>query len=141
MHTGIWTVRTEAREKNNAGKLKLPQVALDIIRKQPRIGNSPFIFLYRVNSGFAKREFDRRCGVTGWRIHDLRRTARSLMARAGVQGEIAERVLGHALPTIEGIYNRHDYLDQKQVALEKLAALIQHIVEPVDNVVPMAVSS
>jgi integrase len=121
--------------------LKLPQVALAIIRAQPRIANSPFVFLYRANSGYTKTEFDFRCGVTDWRLHDLRRTARSLMARAGVQSEHAERVLGHALPSIEGIYNKYGYDPEKALALEKLATLIAHIVAPVDNVMPLAVSS
>jgi integrase len=140
-HTGIWTLRTEPREKQNAGRLKLPQVALDIIRAQPRIASSPFVFLYRANSGYTKTEFDFRCGVNDWRLHDLRRTARSLMARAGVSGEIAERVLGHAIGGVEGVYNRHSYDAEKALALEKLATLIQHIVEPVDIIVPLAVSS
>src|SRR5262249_3913700 len=44
-----------------------------------------------------KRAFDKACGVTGWRIHDLRRTARTLLSRAGIPADIAERCLGHAL--------------------------------------------
>ncbi len=60
------------------------------------------------------------------------------MARAGVLSEHAERVLGHALPGIAGIYDRHSYHTQKAVALAKLAALIERIVNPPgDNVVPM----
>jgi integrase len=140
-HTGIWTLRTEAREKQNPGRLKLPQVALDIIRAQPRIASSPFVFLYRTNSGYTKTEFDFRCGVTDWRLHDLRRTARSLMARAGVQSEIAERVLGHAIAGVEGVYNRHTYDSEKALALEKLAQLVLHIVDPpADNVVSLVAS-
>src|ERR1700730_5823910 len=42
-----------------------------------------------------------------WVIHDLRRTARSLLSRAGVSSEVAERVLGHVIPGIEAVYNRH----------------------------------
>jgi hypothetical protein len=44
-----------------------------------------------------------------WTVHDLRRMARSLMSRAGVQRDHAERVLGHAIPGVEGIYDRHSY--------------------------------
>jgi integrase len=139
--TGIWTLRTEQREKQNPGRLKLPQAALDIILAQPRIASSPYVFLYRTNSGYTKTEFDYRCGVTDWRLHDLRRTARSLMARAGVQSEIAERVLGHAIAGVESVYNRHTYDSEKALALEKLAQLIQHVVDPpADNVVPLVAS-
>ena len=37
--------------------------------------------------GFAdrKKDFDAACGVTGYRLHDLRRTARTLLSRAGSQ--------------------------------------------------------
>ena len=89
-------------------------------------------------SGTYKADFDARCDVTGWRLHDLRRTARSLMARAGVQTEIAERVLGHAQGELIETYDRHDYAVEMATALEKLAALIEQIVEPPsDNVVPL----
>jgi hypothetical protein len=52
----------------------------------------------------------------------------ALMSRAGVSSEVAERVLGHSIRGVEGIYNRHQYFDEKAAALEKLAALIDQIV-------------
>ena len=58
-------------------------------------------------------EFMARCGVDGWTLHDLRRTARSLMSRAGVPSEHAERVLGHVIKGVEGIYDRHGYSEEK----------------------------
>ena len=63
-----------------------------------------------------------------WRLHDLRRTARSLMSRAGVQSEHAERVMGHVIPGVEGIYDRHSYDTEKADALRKLQALIEDII-------------
>jgi integrase len=131
---GVWTIRTEPREKGNPGKLKLPQMALDVINAQPRFIGNDHIFAGRngsaaatLFSGTYKEDFDRACGVTGWRLHDLRRTARSLMSRAGVQTEIAERVLGHAQGELIATYDQHDYATEKADALEKLAALIQTI--------------
>ena len=78
-------------------------------------------------SGTYKAAFDKLCGVKDWRVHDLRRTARSLMSRAGVQTEIAERVLGHAPGGLIQIYDRHHYQDEMADALTKLAALIEQI--------------
>jgi integrase len=73
-----------------------------------------------------------------WTFDDLRRTARSLMSRAGVRPDIAERVLGHAIPGVEGVYDRHSYDEEKAQALEALAMLLQRIVAPQGaNVVPM----
>ena len=58
------------------------------------------------------------------------------MAKSNLRSEHAERVLGHVIPGVEGIYNRHQYADEKGHALERLAALIERIVDPMlDNVV------
>ena len=65
-----------------------------------------------------------------WTLHDLRRTARSLMARAGVPSDVAEQVLGHKIPGVRGVYDRHSYAAEKRDALEKLAALIGRILNP-----------
>jgi hypothetical protein len=57
------------------------------------------------------------------------------MARAGVRPDISERVLGHAIKRVEGIYDRHEYRQEKADALRKLAGLIAMIVNPpADNV-------
>jgi dihydroxyacid dehydratase/phosphogluconate dehydratase len=85
-----------------------------------------------------KAELDARAPIAPWTLHDLRRTARSLMSRAGVNRDIAERTLGHTIPGVEGVYDRHGYTDEKARALEALASLVDHIVNPrADNVVPM----
>ena len=70
-----------------------------------------------------------------WTLHDLRRTARSLMSRAGVRPDVSERVIGHAIPGVAGVYDRHSYAAEKRDALEKLAGLVERIVNPTPNVV------
>jgi integrase len=73
-----------------------------------------------------------------WTLHDLRRTAKTLMARAGVRPDISERVLGHVIAGVEGVYDRHSYIDEKRDALEKLAETVEHIVnQDSANVVPL----
>lgn len=67
--------------------------------------------------------------VANWTVHDLRRTARSLMSRAGVRPDVSERVLGHAIPGVEGVYDRYSYDPEKADALAKLAELVTRIVE------------
>ena len=70
-----------------------------------------------------------------WKMQqDVRRTAKTLMGRAGVRPDISERVLAHAIPGVEGVYDRYEYLDEKRDALKRLAALIDRIVHPLDNV-------
>jgi integrase len=139
---GTWTIRTEKREKGNAGSLKLPKLALDIVKAQPRLASNDHIFAGQKGAQFFKQDrkdaLDKTSGVTGWRIHDLRRTSRSLLSRAGVRPDIAEKVLGHAVGNIESIYDRHSYAEEKADALRRLAALIEQIVHPPgDNVVPL----
>jgi len=87
--------------------------------------------------GQFKPEFDKLCGVKGWTIHDLRRTARSLMSRGGVSPDHAERAIGHAIGGIRGVYDRHEFYDEKRHAFEVLAAQIDRILNPQNNVVPM----
>jgi integrase len=128
---GTWRIPAEAREKGNAGELKLPEVALEIIKMQPRFAGNPYVFAGRGDGHFKswtthKNAMDDKLGddFAPWRLHDLRRTARSLMSRAGVRPDIAERVLGHAILGVERVYDRHSYRDEKADALRKLAALI-----------------
>jgi integrase len=129
---GTWTIRTETREKGNAGSLKLPKLALDVIEAQPRLASNDHIFAGHRGAQFFKWDrkdaLDKTSGVTGWRIHDLRRTSRSLLSRAGVRPDIAEKVLGHAAGNIESIYDRHSYSEEKAAALRGLAVLIERIV-------------
>lgn len=64
-----------------------------------------------------------------WRFHDLRRTARTLMSRVGVASNHAERVLGHIIPGVEGVYDQHDWMPEKRDALNRLAAEVSRIIE------------
>jgi integrase len=83
------------------------------------------------------RKREKRPPMPRWTFHDLRRTARTIMAAAGVQRDIAERVLGHVIPGVEGVYNRWEYHTEKAAALGRLAAHVDGIVHPKQNVVPM----
>lgn len=57
-------------------------------------------------------------------IHDLRRTMRTQMAAIGIDPVIAERCLNHRIAGIEGIYNRHEYFDERKAALAQWADLL-----------------
>ena len=120
----------------------LPETAVHIIKAQPRFADNPYILAGRGSghiNGFskAKAAFDAKLKIAPWTIHDLRRTARSLMSRAGVDFYIAERALGHVIGGVAGTYDRHTYEQQKGDALRKLAGLIMTIINPVENVVSL----
>lgn len=65
--------------------------------------------------------------VEYFRVHDLRRTCRSLLAELGVQTHIAERCLNHKLRGVEHVYNKHDYFNERRDALEVLAKHLKPI--------------
>jgi integrase len=78
----------------------------------------------------AKRELDKISGVTGWRIHDLRRTCVSGMAALGVAPHVADKILNHQSGTISGVaavYQRHQFLAERKEALERWGAHISEI--------------
>jgi integrase len=113
----------------------LSKAAQAVVEAQPQIDGCQYVFTSDGRaplSGFSKfkRAFDKATGVTGWTLHDLRRTARSLMSRAGVNADHAERCLGHVIGGVRGTYDRHEYHREKQEAFDALAALIERIVNP-----------
>jgi hypothetical protein len=72
--------------------------------------------------------------------HDIRRSVRSHLSRLKISEEAREAVLAHVRPGIKGVYDIHDYLDEKREALELWTARLHNIVEPApSNVVPMRV--
>ncbi|SFG52844.1 Phage integrase family protein [Novosphingobium sp. CF614] len=145
---GLWTIPTEEREKGNAEYVRLSPLAMQIVRKQPTTPSRPYIFQGRLDgpiNGFtdAKAELDAKMeeiaghSIPHWVLHDLRRTGKTLMIRAGVSPHVSERVLGHVIPGVEGVYDQHDYLAEKTAALRKLGTLVTQILNPKGNVIPM----
>lgn len=62
--------------------------------------------------------------VPDFTVHDLRRTARTQLAELGIDPVVAERCLNHKIKGVEGIYNRHDYYNERREALNKWASLL-----------------
>ena len=150
---GLWTIATEEREKGNAQRLKLPKPVLDIIEAQATLRSNEFVFptsrvvnktnepgeYYGSFSAFGQAKIDidsamaeiaPKPPIPHWIFHDLRRTSKSLMARAGIRPDISERVLGHTIPGVEGVYDRHSYDAERESALLSLAILIETIIHP-----------
>jgi integrase len=136
-----WTIPGARYKTKIDHVIPLTEAARGALDRLPKIAGAKFVFSgdgQRPFSGYskAKAKFDKACGVTGWTLHDLRRTARSLMSRAGVNADIAERCLGHVISGVRGTYDRHAYFDEKKQAFEALAALLDRIIRPpADNVV------
>jgi integrase len=131
---GAWTVPVADRQKGAGGELVLPELALAILRRQPRIFGTDLVFPPargngQMSASQGKKTFEESLPpMKRWTIHDLRRSSRSLMSRAGVSPEHAERVLGHRIGGVRQIYDRHQYREEKRIALARLATLVQTIV-------------
>jgi integrase len=131
-----WVIPS-ARAKKAAGHLvPLSREAQALLRVQPRLTNSDLVFPGErgIFSGWskAKAALDRECGVTGWRLHDLRRTMATGLQRLGVRLEVTEAVLGHIAGSragIVGIYQRHSWAEEKRRALELWGAHVAALVE------------
>ena len=66
-----------------------------------------------------------RLPVEYWAPHDLRRTGRTMLAALGCPMEVGESILGHMLPGVEGVYNRHTYDRERREWLLKLSAHLE----------------
>jgi integrase len=132
-----------SRHKNKKVDLFRPlsDAALAIVRAQPRMNESPFVFATSTGQspidldGNASRKFIKQIGISDWRIHDLRRTARTLLSRAKIDTDIAEKCLGHLPSGLRQTYDQHRYQHELAHAFAELAALIKRIVHPPDDVV------
>jgi integrase len=138
---GVWTIPSHRYKSAIDHVVPLSTTASAVLTKLPRIGS---MYVYTSDGRKAlggisrrKRQMDDRSGVTDWRLHDLRRTARSLLSRAGTSADIAERCLGHVMSGVRGVYDRHQYQREKLQAFEELASLVENIVNPKPNVTPL----
>jgi integrase len=138
---GTWVVPASRMKAKLEHVVPLSPAARAVLESIPRIG--PYVFTTdgrTAVSGFTwlKAKIDDAFGVTDWRLYDLRRTARSLLSRAGISADAAERCLAHKIAGVRGVYDRYAYHAEKKHAFEALAAQIERIVHPSpDVVVPM----
>ena len=117
----IWAISALRAKGKLTVVLPLGPMAWEIIERQLHLG-SDYVFGHR-RTGFSHmkdRLDDAMKPETPWRTHDLRRTSRSLLSRARVPSDIAELMLGHLLPGMRRVYDRHRYLDEKRAGFEKL---------------------
>ena len=133
---GVWTIPAARYKTKIDHVIPLSKMALSVLPER----NGEFVFSANGRQAIGsytqhKQAIDEISGVSGYVIHDLRRTARSLLSRAGVASDHAERCLGHVIGGVRGVYDRHEYLEEKRIAFEALAAQIDRIVHPRDNVV------
>ena len=96
--------------------------------------------MLRILRAVARKRGEEHAELKPFVTHDLRRVVRSGLSRLKVPEEVREAVLAHVRPGIKGVYDQHDYLDEKRDALMQWNARLRTIVAPapvVDNVVAL----
>lgn len=132
LEAGTWTLPAGRTKNGRPHLVHLTEPAAALIRRMPRLGDCVFITSGAApfnNFSKAKRELDGLSGIVGWRLHDLRRTAVSGMARLGIAPHVADKILNHTSGTISGVaavYQRHEFLAERRDALERWG---QHVEE------------
>jgi integrase len=133
IENSAWTLPARRNKAKVDLVRPLSKAALALL--PPRGADDEYVFGHVPDRPFGsyarmKRRVDAASGVTGWRLHDLRRTARTLLSRAGVNTDHAERCLGHVIGGVRGVYDRHEFFAEKKHALEALAHQIKLITDP-----------
>jgi len=119
LDAGLWRLPAERNKSGRAFEIPLTRPVIETLRALPRFG--PMVFALDGKRPMSLHQLIERvrrdAGLLDVRLHDLRRTLRTGLAELGVTFEVAERVLNHAMPGIQAVYNRHNYLAEKRTAL------------------------
>jgi integrase len=137
--TRLWTLPPARTKNNQPHEVPLSKAALAVLQSVPRVADSPFVLTNggpSPASGYSKgkRRLDALlpADMPPWRLHDLRRTAASGMARLGINLPVIEKVLNHASGSfagIVGVYQRHSFADEKRHALEAWGNFVAALAE------------
>src|SRR6516165_1190134 len=135
----VWTLPKSRTKNAKAHVVHLSKQSMAVLTRADQPG--PYVFSLLGTKPFqefsrAKRRLDQLSGVTGWRLHDLRRTCVSGMARLGIAPHVADKILNHQSGTISGVaavYQRHEFLAERRAALDLWGA---HVAELIREVAP-----
>jgi integrase len=133
----IWTIPKSRTKNAKMHVVHLSEQALAAVKRADQRG--PLVFSLLGTKPFqefsrAKRELDQLSEVTGWRLHDLRRTCVSGMARLGVAPHVADKILNHQSGTISGVaavYQRHQFLAERRAALDQWGAHVSQLLKQI----------
>ena len=139
LDNATWKLTTSDTKTKAEIIIPLPKQAVEALRDLIRLADGsdyllparqyqdrrlPYIHENTLNVALSKVKLNMP-GIDPFTIHDFRRTARTHLAALGVDSHIAERCLNHKIKGVEGIYNRHDYFDERKAALQKLANFLE----------------
>ena len=135
----LWTIPKSRTKNAKAHVVHLSEQSMAALRRADQrgslvfslLGTKPFQEFNR-----AKSLLDQLSGVREWRLHDLRRTSVSGMARLGVAPHVADKILNHQSGTISGVaavYQRHEFLAERRAALDLWGAHIGQLLAEISH--------
>jgi integrase len=160
-----WTIPKDRSKNDRAHMIPLSDTAMAILQSLPHIGDRvDFVFSTTGRtavSGFSRMKStidgliaerlreeaedrgDVANAMSDWILHDLRRTLATNLQKLGVRLEVTEAVLNHLSGSragIVGVYQRHEWADEKRAALDAWARRLDAIVTgaPASNVISMS---
>ncbi len=125
--TKLWSLPAERNKGKRDHFIPLNAMSMEILEGLPRIHQTMLFPSNRTEGKYfsgwskSKAKLNGLCGVEGWVLHDLRRTASTGLGGLGTDENIIKRILNHSpenVAGVTGIYNRHQYLAEKAQALE-----------------------
>jgi integrase len=132
------TIKLSGKRTKNGEPHHIPlsSAALAILDSVDRIERSDFVFTLSGDvpiGGWSKkkRNLDDLAAISDWVTHDLRRTCATGLQKLGTPLQVTEAILGHTAGSrggIVGVYQRHDYADEKRAALEAWGAHVTALV-------------
>ncbi len=134
---GEWTIPATRSKNGRAHTLPLMRAAIDILATVPRVASRDHLFGARSERGFCtwaegKRLLDARSGVTGWVVHDIRRSVATKLADIGVMPHVVEQILNHQSGHKRGhagTYNRSIYEREVRNALALWADHVRSLIK------------
>jgi integrase len=115
LDAALWRLPAERNKSARLFEIPLSEPVVETPRMLPRLG--PLVFTLNGKQPITLHPWIERvrrdAGLINVRLHDLRRTIRTGLAELGISFEIGERVLNHAMPGLQAVYNRHNYLAEK----------------------------
>ncbi len=130
LESAWWTIPGEHAKNGLPHRVPLTDPACEILSGLRTAKTSDTVYVL----GEARRKRQRaeaqsRVGLADFRGHDLRRTAASMMAGAGVNRIVIGKILNHAEPGVTAVYDRHSYDAEKRAALETWARTLTAILQ------------
>ncbi|MEJ6845207.1 tyrosine-type recombinase/integrase [Sinorhizobium fredii] len=158
IHDKNWIIPRERVKTDKVHDVPLNAATVAVLESVPKVAGAGYVFTTTGQtpaSGISKakerldakmlailQEDDEEAELPAWRLHDLRRTVASGMARLGINLPVIEKILNHTSGSfggIVGVYQRHEFAEEKRRALDTWGSFVETLVsDKPSNVVSLA---